>query len=268
MLTQRLYLDVGTGEVQPLPPSPILDKKNCYILASDVRRRSSDLCSRAILCRSKKAESLRYHRWISLPQNLMDLILDLAEIVGGRQAIASMRLVSKSWRDAIREHPVTPKPLTINTRSDFVKLCDIIPHMTRLEFSSPRWLDLRPLSNQSSLTHLCISGTLYFESNPCGQADLSVLPSNLRSLKLRNIFFLEGSLGDLRKHGSLRSLTLGLRPCLRSVQQELLQNLPNLEVRLCRLAIGLGLDHSQHPSISRPHLGETNSSFLGLKNYE
>ena len=183
------------------------------------------------LFRHREASNLR---WNSLPQHLMDVILDSAEAMGGKKCIARIRLVSKSWLAAVRAHPMKLKHMRVMTARDLVTLCGIIPHMAGLDFTykagpteSP---DLSPLSAQSSLTHLSISRC--DSTSPklilLTDASLSCLPSSLKSLVLGNTCVLPENLGSL-KFVRLRSLTLS--PASKApTTQKLLNCLPDLEV--------------------------------------
>ena len=179
------------------------------------------------LCRRQEADKLR---WNTLPQHLMDLILDSAEVVGGKKCIASMRLVSRSWLAAVRGHPMKPKAMLLTANHDLVKLCGIMPHMAGLDFNcSKECLDLGPLSAQSSLTHLSIgSDQTLHQCLPLTGANLSPLPSSLRDLVLRRVSVQPGDLESL-KFVSLRSLTLCCTPSFPAIK-ELLKCLPDLEV--------------------------------------
>lgn len=143
-----------------------------------------------------------------------------------------MRLVSKSWLTAVRAHPMNPKPIIVKANPDLAKLCGIVPHMAGLDFEcTEEQLDLGPLSAQSSLTHLSICGGRRFSAQTViTGANLSRLPSSLRSLALRNIDVPPDSLGSLR-FASLRSLTF-CPVSLCHTPKELLICLPNLEVHV------------------------------------
>ena len=186
-----------------------------------------------MLCRHTEADHLR---WNSLPQHLMDLILDSVLVVGGNGCIASMRLVSKSWLAAVRAHPMKPKHMSLTANHDLVKLCGIMPHMAGLDFNCAEHRpDLSPLSAQTSLSHLSIGGHGDLREPPLlTGADLSHLPKSLRSLALQTVSVQPGSFGSL-SFASLRELTIdgvSASPAL----QELLTCLPNLEVNAHRLS--------------------------------
>ena len=163
----------------------------------------------------------------------MSVILDSAEAIGGKKCIASMRLVSKSWLAAVRAHPIKPKHMTLTANQDLVKLCAIMPHIVSLEFDcSGKGLDLSPVSAQSSLTHLSISGHTYPQRHTSTPlitgAILSHLPNSLCSLVLQGICVQPENLGSSR-FARLRELTFDILSAFPAFQ-ELVKCLPNLEV--------------------------------------
>ena len=173
----------------------------------------------------------------------MGLVIDRSD--GG--TIASMRLVSKAWLAAVREHPIIPKHKAVTRADDLKKLCAIMPNMRGVELSSAaRRINLSPLSALSTLEHVSLAGT----ASPHGLAgaielcaSLRALPSSLRSLQLQYVSFCPKYIRSL-KFVSLRFLSFRFWAFSQPAVWDMLPYLPQLEVRfadVCPESMILGL---------------------------
>lgn len=172
----------------------------------------------------------------SLPHHLMGLIIDKSD----RETTANMRLVSKAWHAAVREHPMSPKPIEINSAGDVGDLCEMMPNMPELVLRSEgESINLRPLSGLSRLTHLRLTGS--DSSQECKEpaelrAKISDLPSSLRVLQLWYIDVCTHNLKSLA-FVSLKILSFRFRWLSHPAVWKLLKHLPNLEVILRTLPL-------------------------------
>ena len=157
---------------------------------------------------------------------------------GNSKTIASLRLVSKAWLAAVREHPTISKHIEVTKCGDLRKLCKIIPKLAQLTISSKeRKINLRPLSSLTSLSRISIYGYDYGITLPLNEqlfANLSHLPSSLAELQLLSVEIRVSCLRSLQMT-NLRMLTIQLDPCRIPPIWDLLQCLPNLEVWICKL---------------------------------
>lgn len=155
---------------------------------------------------------------------------------GNMKAIASLRLVSKAWRAAVREHPVTFKDIRVTKWGDLRKLNKISHQISQLTIGcNQRKLNLCPLSSLTNLRSIGITG--YRDDWSVKQqlyAGLSHLPGSLTELQLAFVELRSSSLRSL-KITDLRVLTLQFSPYHSPNIWSLLQCLPNLEVNLCKL---------------------------------
>lgn len=123
-----------------------------------------------------------------MPQHLMDPIIKKAERGGGRKAIASMRLTSKSWHAAVKEHPGVRGGYRVKRQADLVRLSKAMPNLIGVEIRSTKSsISLKPLAALSKLMGLWITGANSVEDGNLSSAILSGLPSSLKKLHLRNI---------------------------------------------------------------------------------
>lgn len=151
---------------------------------------------------------------------------------GNTKAIASLRLVSKSWRAAVREQSMTLENVEVARCGDLRKLCKIVPKIDKLAIScnEPK-VNLRSLSGLTSLRAISIAGCKYaLEIDTLFLADLSHLPSSLTKLQLSCTETYSSCLRSL-KITDLRVLTLQYDPFRQPKIWSLLQCLPNLEVK-------------------------------------
>ena len=181
-----------------------------------------------MICRSAAGSNLRWNR---LPQHLMDVIFTKVEAEGGMTSVAIMRLVSKAWLAAFKEHPWKLEPKQVRKFRDLQKLCKMIPNMSSLTLSNLEvHVRLAPLSVLSGLTELKVRG----DNLPgwgSGQlfVNLSGLPKSLLKLQLSSIDVPPLCLLSLGLV-NLRSLSYYDRTCRFYAFPVLLENLPNLEV--------------------------------------
>lgn len=173
----------------------------------------------------------------------MGLVIDRSD----RSTIASMRLVSKSWLAAVREHPIIPKHIAVTRADDLKKLCAIMPNMRGVKLSSAVGrINLTPLSALSTLEHLSLGGIASLHGL-AGRAELHaslhVLPSSLRSLQLQYVSFCPKYIRSL-KFVSLRFLSFRFWAFSEPAVWDMLPYLPQLEVRsadICPESMILGL---------------------------
>ena len=166
-----------------------------------------------------------------MPPHLMSLVMDHLD----NKTMASMRLVSKAWHAAVKEHPVSPKPISVKRATDLQRLCQILPNMSKLELSSKaERLNLTPFSALSMLSHLSLAGRERPWSVREGaelRASLGGLPSSLRSLQLECV---DVGLHNIKhvKFVGLTSLSFRFRRIQNPAVWQLVQHLPQLKVRL------------------------------------
>ena len=166
----------------------------------------------------------------------MIMVVRELAINGNRKAIASLRLVSKAWQAAVREHPVTFKDIQVTKWGDLRKLDKISHKISQLTLScNQRKLNLCPLSSLTDLRSIGITG--YRDDWSVKQqlyADLSHLPGSLTELQLAFVELRSSCLRSL-KITDLRVLTLQFSPYHSPKVWSLLQCLPDLEVNFCKL---------------------------------
>ena len=175
--------------------------------------------------------------WESLPQHLMELVVGKAEVVGGRRAVASMRLVSSSWHAAIRAYPGTLRNIEVERPSQIADLQKIMPEVACLEVGSKEEeMDLGLLSELTRLTSLKLGrlqrfwGVYATRQLAPYSADLSVLPTSLRRLQLQDACVVPEGINSLTC-SELTSLSFAFGKNRKSDLWKLLRNLPKLKVQ-------------------------------------
>ena len=183
------------------------------------------------LCRSRE---ICGHKWNSLPPHLMGLVIDHFD----NKTIASIRLVSKAWHAAVKEHPVSPKPTSDTRAADLQRLCQILPNMSELELSSgAERLNLNLLSALSKLTHLSLARRDFsWTPRPELRASLGGLPSSLRSLQLEFIDVCPHNVKHV-KFVSLTSLSFCFRENPKSCSLEACAAFATIEGKSRRLLV-------------------------------
>lgn len=169
----------------------------------------------------------------------MILIIRQLALASNMEAIANLRLVSKAWLAAVREHPMTLDKVLVEKCGDLRKLCKIIPKITGLYMDcNERKINLRPLSALTGLSSVSITGYKYdYKVKQQLYADLSYLPSSVTDLGLVCIDIRSSCLRSL-KITNLRLLNIKFDPYQAPrICWDLLQRLPNLEVQICRLLL-------------------------------
>ena len=177
-------------------------------------------------------------RWNSLPPHLMGLVIDCSDC----KTIACIRLVSKAWHAAVKEHPLSPKPIRVAKTDELQRLCQILPNMSGLELSSRAGrIVLNPLSALSTLRDLSLAGR-DCSWQPSQRAELCAnlggVPSSLRSLQLQFIQLCPQNVNSV-KFVNLSSLSFRSRRDSNSAVWVLLQHLPQLKVKPPYLSIHL-----------------------------
>ena len=175
----------------------------------------------------------------------MIMVVRKLDGMGYRKAIASLRLVSQSWKAAVREHPMRANPIRVERNCELRKLCQIMPKMRELSiFSQEQVINLLPLSGLTSLTKVSLYGFEYaaLTEVPQLRANLSTLPSTLKTLNLTYVDLPPNCLNSLNVT-NLKLLNLELEATRILAVWKMLQQLPNLEVIVCLpfvSPIGLG----------------------------
>ncbi len=148
--------------------------------------------------------------------------------------MASLRLVSKSWREAVKRCPWTAQ-CRIRDGSTLEGVCKILPSLTFLHLSCKQLgtIKLEPLRRHSALTGLQVTGEVLMTTD--GQIvepllELSYLPSQLKSLTVAACFadtaaFTKINCPQLTRMEILSSQTKGYQIA------ELLSHLPALKVQ-------------------------------------
>ena len=169
-------------------------------------------------------------RWNTVPLPLMELIIEKLDGFSGNGSLASMRLVSKSWLAAVTAYPGLLSDVEVEKASDMKNLRKIMPNVVGLELSCNNKINLQPLSALSKLTYLSLAGQ-YPSREDEGelQANLSVLPKSLDTLRLKSVYVLPKCLTRL-KCVDLRSLVFCFGRNKTAEVLELLQCFPQLEV--------------------------------------
>lgn len=183
-----------------------------------------------LLC-SHAARSNR--RWNSLPQHLMDLIIEKSDGQrGDSSSVACMRLVSTSWLAAVTDHPGALQSIKVQEQDDLLRLCKLLPNMVRLEIDTRMTeLKLEPLSALSKLTSFGLQAVFQYQRVGEASATISGLPENLRKLQLNSVNFPSACFGSLNL-AKLRSLSLKSPGDNRAEILKLLQHLPHLQVTI------------------------------------
>ena len=167
--------------------------------------------------------------WDTLPQHLMELIIEKLDEPRSRKSKARMRLVSKSWLAAVTAYPGTLKCKSVKQQDELLRLCQLLPNMTGLDLSSKmRKLSLQPLSIASQLSHLSLTGNA--KDLVELDTDISALPKSLRELHIKSICLAPDGFRSLQCV-NLTSLSLCSGKSRAGEVWELLQHLPKLKVR-------------------------------------
>ena len=169
-------------------------------------------------------------RWEELPQDVLEIVVDKLERASGLRAFLALRLVSKSWKAAVRAAFTGELEITINDSSSAAisRMCRLLPGMSALNIKTcGTSFDLSPVSALSRL----VSVDLYNDSiSPIlMRADLESLPASLETLFLSGFHLRDVHLQHL-KCVTLKNLECEITQETFDDTFRLLEALPSLKV--------------------------------------
>ena len=160
----------------------------------------------------------------------MELILQHFQALTNWESLAELRLVSKSWHAAFKEHAAKPEIWLIQGQPNALKrLCDLHPNMLDLTVrTSHPDISLLPIEGCSHLTSLNVQGDCCVSDVDEVNLNLAFVPPSVTRLKLDEVS-LAGTCFDDLKCLHLTSLDwMGIRRL--ADMYALLPLLPALEV--------------------------------------
>lgn len=169
--------------------------------------------------------------WNGLPVHLMHLILKKLEAHGYMRFLAVMRLVSKSWRAAVREYPAI-LGWSVDKLEDVSRLCALMPSMSVIQASSEgREINLQPLSACSQLTLVCLIGEPKMPSDVVC-VDLAKLPASAKFVEMVDVKFSNSIFGSSSNPNVTQLNIVNSQNEVEDISL-LLGDLPGLQVSCC-----------------------------------
>lgn len=197
--------------------------------------------------------------WDSIPQHLLEIILEKVAAEIGMTSLLSTRLVSKNWNAAFKDYSRTGT-LNVQGDNDLAGLINIMPNISSLAIhidSTGREVALSPLSGCKQLTCLQLR---HDHTNRCSEGTftgISHLPATLKILSLDRAYAPPESFTGTEFPGvtRLEYLVARHRDGSTCIVSELLQSLPSLKVNFLPLlpCFPHPLLSQTYPRISQPH---------------